>query len=117
MSETAAPIPETSGQGIQGGRGPAPEIVGAALAVVVLAVIGTSILAGAGRPAITTPTPSPVASQPVVVVPTVAPPVDPSVVALLGSLNQQIAATGQALQKEIDRATLRTADVRSLIQH
>ena len=116
MSETAAPIPDTSGQGIQGGRGPAPEIVGAALAVVVLAVVGTSILAGAGRPAITTPSASPVASQPVVAEPSVAPPVDPGVVALLGSLNQQIAASGQALQKEVDRATLRTADVRSLIQ-
>ena len=115
MSETAAPIPEASGPGIQGGRGPAPEIVGAALAVVVLAVVGTSILAGAGRPAITTPSASPVASHPVVVAPSPSPPVD-SLVALLGSLNQQIAETGQALQKEVDRATLRTSEVRSLIQ-
>ena len=116
MSETAAPIPETSGSGIQGGRGPAPEIVGAALAVVVLAVIGTSILAGAGRPAITAPTPSPLASQPVVVVPSVAPPVDPKTVALLAELNQSIAVLGQALKNEVARTTLRTAEVRTLIQ-
>lgn len=115
MTDGAPPIPDSGGPGIQGGRGPAPEIVGAALAVVVLAVVGTSVLAGAGRPAIAEPSPSPIASQ-VVAVPSVAPPVDPIAVELLSSLNQSLAVLGASMEKEVARATLRTADVRLLIQ-
>jgi Carbohydrate binding domain len=100
---------------IRGSRGPAPEIVGAALAVIVLAVVGTSVIAGGASPEVVGPSAAPSSSRPTVQ-PTVAPPVDPAVVHLLHELNQQLLGHSQALQRELARARLRTADVAALIR-
>ena len=115
MSVTEAPIPGGDAPGIRSGRGPAPEVVGAALAVIVLAVVGTSLLAGGSRPVLGGPTPTPIASRPPVVA-TVAPIVDPAVVSLLRALNGELVTGAQSLQRELDRASFRTADVASLIR-
>ena len=114
MTATEAPLPGEAPAG-RGGRGPAPEIVGGALAVIVLAVVGTSVLAGGGRPAVVAPTPTPLVSHPPVVA-TVAPIVDPAVVALLGALNSELVAGADALHRELGRTALRTADVALLIR-
>jgi hypothetical protein len=100
---------------VKGSRGPAPEIVGAALAVIVLAVVATSVIAGGSSPSVVGPSAAPSSSRPTVQ-PTVAPPVDPAVVHLLHELNQQLLGHSQALQRELDRARLRTADVAGLIR-
>jgi len=83
--------------------------------VIVLAVVGTSVLAGGGRPAVVAPTPTPLVSHPPVVA-TVAPIVDPAVVALLGALNSELVAGADALHRELGRTALRTADVALLIR-
>ena len=100
---------------VRGSRGPAPEIVGAALAVIVLAVIATSVIAGGSSSGVVGPSAAPSSSRPTIQ-PTVAPPVDPAVVHLLHELNQQLLGHSQALQRELDRARLRTADVAALIR-
>jgi carbohydrate binding protein with CBM4/9 domain len=105
-------IPEPQ---VRGSRGPAPEIVGAALAVIVLAVVGTSVIVGGSSSGVVGPSAAPSSSRPTVQQ-TVAPPVDPAVVHLLHELNQQLLGHSQALQRELDRARLRTADVAALIR-
>jgi hypothetical protein len=115
VSVTEGPLPGQDAPTARGGRGPAPEIVGGALAVIVLAVVGTSVLAGGGRPAVSEPPPSQVASS-APLVPTVAPIVDPAVVSLLGALNAELVTGADSLQRELDRASLRTADVNALIR-
>jgi hypothetical protein len=101
---------------IGGSRGPAPELVGAALAVIVLAVVGTSVLAGGGGgPSAVGP--SPAASTALrSVEPSPSPPVDPLVVELLGALNGKLVGYAGTLQREVDRSVLRTPDVASLIR-
>jgi carbohydrate binding protein with CBM4/9 domain len=100
---------------IRDGRGPAPEIVGAAFAVIMLAIVGTSVLAGAASPPAAGPSPSPGAtSSPIV--PASAPPVDPTAVKVLGALNQRLLADSESIKRELDRANLRTAEVASLIR-
>jgi hypothetical protein len=115
VTATEARLPGEEGPAGRAGRGPAPEIVGGALAVIVLAVVGTSVLAGGGRPAVVAPTPTPLVSHPPVVA-TAAPIVDPAVVALLGALNGELVAGADALQRELGRTALRTADVALLIR-
>lgn len=115
MSATEAPLPGEDTTDVRPGRGPAPEIIGAAIAVIVLAVIGTAVLAGGGRPAVAGPSSSPATAE-TSAAPTPELPVDPQVVALLHELNQELVASAQALQKELDRATLRTADVATEIR-
>jgi hypothetical protein len=100
---------------VRGSRGPAPEIIGATLAVIVLAVVATSVIAGGSSPGVVVPSAAPSNSRPTVQ-PTVAPPVDPAVVHLLHELNQQLLDHSQSLQRELGRPKLRTADVARLIR-
>lgn len=100
---------------VRGSRGPAPEIIGATLAVIVLAVVATSVIAGGSSPGVVVPSAAPSSSRPTVQ-PTVAPPVDPAVVHLLHELNQQLLDHSQSLQRELGRPKLRTADVARLIR-
>jgi hypothetical protein len=81
----------------------------------VLAVVGTSVLAGGARPALVGASPTPLASL-VSAAPSQAFPVDPAVVALLHELNQELLGAAQTLQKELDRTTLRTAEVATQIR-
>jgi hypothetical protein len=83
--------------------------------VVVLAVVGTSVIAGGANPGVVGPSAA-ASSAPPTIQPTVAPPVDPAVVHLLHELNQQLLGHSQALQRELARARLRTADVAALIR-
>lgn len=100
---------------VRGSRGPAPEIIGATMAVIVLAVVATSVIAGGSGPGVVVPSAAPSSSRPTVQ-PTVAPPVDPAVVHLLHELNQQLLDHSQSLQRELGRPKLRTADVARLIR-
>jgi hypothetical protein len=73
------------------------------------------VLAGGGRPAIIVASPTPIVSRaPIVASPE--PVVDPAVVQLLDALNGELVAGADALQRELARTTLRTADVASLIR-
>jgi hypothetical protein len=83
--------------------------------VIVLAVVGTSVLAGGGRPAVVAPSPTAEVSR-APLVPSAEPIVDPAVVSLLGALNGELVAGAEALKRELARTTLRTGDVAILIR-
>jgi hypothetical protein len=94
---------------------PGPEIIGTVLAVIVVVVIGTT--AFAGPPASPTGSDSPRPTQSVA--PATASPeplVDPGTVKLLRAVNERLAGIGVGLQRELDRSTLRTNEVQSLIR-
>jgi carbohydrate binding protein with CBM4/9 domain len=115
VSETDPDLRPDPERPIQGRRAPAPEIVGTALAVIMLAVIGTSVLAGATGQIPVGPSPSPGATRSPIVLAT-RPPVDPLVVDLLRALNQRLVSDSLSLQRELDRPNLRAAEVVSLIR-
>lgn len=100
-------------------RPPSPEIIGGIVAVAVVAIIATTALAVVPRPGGSvgpdgaSPTPSLALSS---IRPTPTPPVDPQVVDLLRSLNEQLAASREALRGELDRARFRTPEVATIIR-
>ncbi len=93
---------------------PGPELVASLLAVVIVAVVGASVLAGGPATPQNGPSlPPRTSSTPVVAEAT--PIVDPSVVDLLRSLNQQLADHGRALRESLT-GSFRTSDVAATIR-
>lgn len=93
---------------------PGPEFVASLLAVVIVAVVGASVLAGGPATPENGPSlPPRTSSTPVVAEAT--PIVDPTVVALLRSLNQQLADHGRALRDSLT-GSFRTSDVAATIR-
>ena len=94
---------------------PGPEVIGTVLAVIVIAVIGTT--AFAGPPASPTGSGSPRPTQSVAAATASPEPlVDPGTVKLLRAVNERLAGFGVGLERELDRSTLRTNEVQSLIR-
>jgi hypothetical protein len=90
--------------------------VSAVAIILLIAVVALGVGPGGGSP--TTPAgASQAPSQAVATaVPTPTPPVDPAVVKLLRSLNEQLATSADALQAELDRTHFRVEDVQALIR-
>jgi hypothetical protein len=99
----------------QRARPPGPEIIGAVLAVVILALLATSAFAVNPGPPVASGSPRPTSSA-VVAAATPSPLVEPRAVALLGALNKRLAALGEGLERELARTELRTNEVASLVR-
>jgi len=96
-------------------RPPGPELIGSVLAVVILALIVTTAFAGpAGSPSAPGSARPTVSAAPVQVTPE--PLVDAAVVKLLRAVNERLAGFGVGLERELDRTTLRTNEVASLVR-
>ena len=116
MNGPGPEIGDTTETPVRGGRLPAPEVIGLVAAVIVLVVVGTSVLAGGGgTPSAVGPSPTATTTLPTIE-PSATPPVDPSIVTLLGAINQKLVDYAEALQRELDRSKLQTAEVASLIR-
>ena len=101
-------------------RPPSPEFIGGVSAVAIILLI-TAMALGVGRGGGTPTSPaaggSAAPSQAVATAePTPTPPVDPQVVKLLRSLNDQLETSADALQAELDRTRFRVEDVQALIR-
>ena len=100
-------------------RPPSPEIIGTVVALAVIALVATTVLAatpgpgGGDGPGGASPTPSLSLQSSA---PTPTPPVAPQVVDLLRSLNEQLAASRDALQTELGRNRFRTPEVAVIIR-
>jgi hypothetical protein len=97
------------------GRPPGPEVIGSALALVVVAIVATTVFAMGPPPPETpsSPLPSPSAG---VETATPSPLVDPGAVVILQAVNERLAGFGRGLQRELDRTNLRTNEVASLVR-
>jgi len=96
-------------------RPPGPELIGSVLAVVILALIATTAFAGpAGSPSASGSARPTLSAVPVPVTPE--PLVDAAVVNLLRAVNERLAGFGLGLERELDRTTLRTNEVASLVR-
>jgi hypothetical protein len=97
-------------------RPPGPELIGAVLAVVIVAIVATTAFA-MGAPAASEPPQSPAPNLPSAAPTASASPlVAPGAVELLKAVNGRLVAFGDGLQRELDRANLRTNEVASLIR-
>lgn len=95
-------------------RRPGPELVASLLAVVILAVVGASVLAGGSATPGNGASPPPRTSSPPVVA-EATPIVDPTVVALLRSLNQVLEDHSRVLREALS-GSFQTADVAATIR-
>ncbi|MGZ9275837.1 MAG: carbohydrate binding domain-containing protein [Candidatus Limnocylindrales bacterium] len=93
---------------------PGPELVASLLAVVIVAVVGASVLAGGPATPENGPSGPPRASVTPIVA-TATPIVDPNVVGLLRALNQQLADHGRALRDSLT-GSFRTSEVAATIR-
>ncbi|HEX2469769.1 MAG TPA: carbohydrate binding domain-containing protein [Candidatus Limnocylindrales bacterium] len=96
-------------------RPPGPEVIGGALAFVVVAIVATTVFAMGPPPPATPSSPLPSRSAGVETV-TPSPLVDPGAVILLQAVNERLAGFGRGLQRELDRTNLRTNEVASLVR-
>jgi hypothetical protein len=100
-------------------RPPSPEIIGTVVALAIIALVATTVLAatpgpgGGEGPGGASPTPSRSLQSSA---PTPTPPVAPQVVDLLRSLNERLAASRDALQTELRRTRFRTPEVAFIIR-
>ena len=100
-------------------RPPSPEIIGTVVALAIIALVATTVLAatpgpgGGDGPGGASPTPSLSLQSSA---PTPTPPVAPQVVDLLRSLNERLAASRDALQTELRRTRFRTPEVAFIIR-
>ena len=100
-------------------RPPSPEIIGTVVALAIIALVATTVLAatpgpgGGDGPGGANPTPSLSLQSSA---PTPTPPVAPQVVDLLRSLNERLAASRDALQTELRRNRFRTHEVAFIIR-
>jgi hypothetical protein len=100
-------------------RPPSPEIIGTVVALAIIALVATTVLAatpgpgGGEGPGGASPTPSRSLQSSA---PTPTPPVAPQVVDLLRSLNERLSASRDALQTELRRTRFRTPEVAFIIR-
>lgn len=98
-------------------RPPGPEVIGAGIAVAIVAIVATTAFAmGPSAPPQASGSPVASASAGAAETATPSPLVDPGAVELLQAINQRLVGFGQGLQRELDRANLRTNEVASLIR-
>jgi hypothetical protein len=95
---------------------PAPEFIGGALAVLVGVIVVGSTLLGGGPPPSSGGTGSQPSASPTPPSPTPEPLVNPNSVVVLRALNAQLAASGDALEREAARTNLQISNVATEIR-
>jgi len=111
------PAPRSPVPGPSGPRRPwpSPEVVTGVIAVLAVAILGIYLF-GAAQDGASADGPSSTAAPTELGPPSPSPLVDHSVAVLLTATNERLLRAGDALEQELDRETLRVADVASLIR-